>query len=186
MNSSSQDVTQLLVELTKGNKEAASKLIPLVHDELHRLARRQMRGERTDHTLQATALLNEAYLKLIENRPLQWQNRAHFFAVAAQIMRRILIDHARSHLRQKRGGGQKMVTLNEGLVFSPEQSMELLQLDQSLDRLAQLDPRQSKIVEMRFFAGLTVEETAEVLHISPKTVKREWSIAKAWLHGDLR
>jgi len=186
VNGATHDVTQLLVELTNGNKEAATKLIPLVYDELHRLARRQMRGERGDHTLQATALVNEAYLKLVENRPLQWQNRAHFFAVAAQTMRRILIDHARSHLRQKRGGGKKMFALDEGLVFSPEQSMELVQLDQSLDRLARLDPRQSQIVEMRFFAGLTVEETAEVLHISPKTVKREWSIAKAWLHGDLR
>jgi RNA polymerase sigma-70 factor, ECF subfamily len=186
VNPTAQDVTQLLVELTNGNKEAGSKLIPLVYDELHRLARRQMRRERGDHTLQATALVNEAYLKLVEHRPLQWQNRAHFFAVASKIMRRILIDHARSHLRQKRGGGQTTFALDEGLVFSPEQSMELVQLDQSLDRLAQLDQRQSKIVEMRFFAGLTVEETAEVLQISPKTVKREWSIAKAWLHGDLR
>jgi RNA polymerase sigma-70 factor (ECF subfamily) len=186
VNSTPQDVTQLLIELTKGNNEATSKLIPLVYKELHRLARRQMRGERSDHTLQATALVNEAYLRLVENRPVRWQNRAHFFAVAAQMMRRILIDHARSHLREKRGGGQKTLALDEGLVFGPEQSMELVQLDRSLSRLAEIDPRQSKIVEMRFFAGLTVEETAEVLQISPKTVKREWSIAKAWLHGDLR
>jgi len=186
MQPSSQDLTLLLIELTKGNKEAESKLIPLVYDELHRLARRHMRRERTDHTLQATALVNEAYLKLVEQRSVHWQSRAHFFAIAAQTMRRILIDHARGHVREKRGGGQKMLALDEALVFSPEQSLEYLRLDQSLHRLAERDPRQSKIVELRFFAGLTVEETAEVLQVSPKTVKRDWSIAKAWLHGDLR
>ena len=186
VNSTSQDVTQLLIELANGNKEAGAKLIPLVYAELHRLARRQMRGERPDHTLQTTALVNEAYVKLAHHPPPGWQNRAHFFAVAAQIMRRILVDHARGHLRQKRGHGQKGFPLDEQLVFSPERSAELLQLDESLQRLARLDSRQSRIVEMRFFAGLTVEETAEVLHISPKTVKREWSIAKAWLHGELR
>jgi RNA polymerase sigma factor (TIGR02999 family) len=186
MQPSSQDLTLLLIELTKGNKEAESKLIPLVYDELHRLARRHMRRERTDHTLQATALVNEAYLKLVGQRSVHWQSRAHFFAIAAQTMRRILIDHARGHVREKRGGGQKMFSLDEALVFSPEQSLEFLRLDQSLHRLAELDPRQSKIVELRFFAGLTVEETAEVLQVSPKTVKRDWSIAKAWLHGDLR
>jgi RNA polymerase sigma-70 factor, ECF subfamily len=186
MQPSSQDLTLLLIELTKGNKEAESKLIPLVYDELYRLARRHMRRERTDHTLQATALVNEAYLKLVEQRSVHWQSRAHFFAIAAQTMRRILIDHARGHVREKRGGGQKMLALDEALVFSPEQSVEFLRLDQSLHRLAERDPRQSKIVELRFFAGLTVEEAAEVLQVSPKTVKRDWSIAKAWLHGDLR
>jgi RNA polymerase sigma-70 factor (ECF subfamily) len=186
MDLASEDVTLLLIELTRGNKEAASKLIPLVYDELHKLARRHMRCERTDHTLQATALVNEAYLKLVEQRSVHWQSRAHFFAIAAQTMRRILIDHARGHLRGKRGCGQKMIALDEALAFSPEQSLEFLRLDESLKRLAQLDPRQSKIVELRFFAGLTVEETAEVLQVSPKTVKRDWSIAKAWLHGDLR
>jgi RNA polymerase sigma factor (TIGR02999 family) len=180
------DVTLLLIEWTKGDREAASKLAPLVYDELHRLARRHMRRERADHTLQATALVNEAYLKLVEQRSVRWQSRAHFYAIAARTMRRILIDHARSHLRGKRGRGQKMIALDEALVFSPERSLEFLRLDKSLERLAQLDPRQSKIVELRFFAGLTVEETAEVLHVSPKTVKRDWSIAKAWLHGDLR
>jgi RNA polymerase sigma factor (TIGR02999 family) len=180
------DVTLLLIEMTNGNKEAESKLIPLVYDELHRLARRHMRRERTDHTLQATALVNEAYLKLVEQRFVHWQSRARFFAIAAQTMRRILIDHARGHVREKRGGGQKMLALDKVLVFSAERSLEFLRLDQSLHRLAELDPRQSKIVELRFFAGLTVEETAEVLQVSPKTVKRDWSIAKAWLHGDLR
>jgi RNA polymerase sigma factor (TIGR02999 family) len=182
----SEDVTQLLVELTKGNKEAASKLIPLVYKELRRLAGRQMRRERADHTLQATALVNEAYIKLVEQRPVRWQNRAHFFAIAAQTMRRILIDHARSHLRAKRGGGQVVIALDEAFVFSPGRSLELLRLDESLERLAKLDPRQSKIVELRFFAGLTVEEAAAVLQVSPKTVRRDWSVAKAWLHGDLR
>ena len=186
MDPANEDVTLLLIELTKGNKEAASKLIPLVYDELHKLARRHMRRERTDHTLQATALVNEAYLKLVEQRSVRWQSRSHFFAIAAQTMRRILIDHARFHLRGKRGQGQKMVALDEALLFSPEQSEEFLRLDESLERLAQFDPRQSKIVEMRFFAGLTVEETAEVLQVSPKTVKRDWSVAKAWLHGDMR
>ncbi len=186
MDPANQDVTLLLIELTKGNKEAASKLIPLVYGELHRLAKRHMLRERSDHTLQATALVNEAYLKLVEQRSVRWQSRAHFFAIAAQTMRRILIDHARFHLRGKRGQGQEMVALDEALVFSPERSLEFLRLDESLQRLAQLDPRQSKIVELRFFAGLTVEETAEVLQISPKTVKRDWSVAKAWLHGDLR
>ncbi len=186
MDPASQDVTLLLIELTKGNKEAASKLIPLVYDELHRLAKRHMRRERSDHTLQATALVNEAYLKLVEQRSVRWQSRAHFFAIAAQTMRRILVDYARGHLRGKRGCGHKMVALDEALVFSPEQSLEFLELDESLERLAQLDPRQSKVVELRFFAGLTVEETADALQVSAKTVKRDWSVAKAWLHGDLR
>jgi len=186
MDSAPEDVTLLLAELTKGNERAASQLIPLVYDELRRLAGRYMRRERPDHTLQATALVHEAYLKLVEQRSVDWQSRAHFFGIAAQIMRRILIDHARGYLREKRGGGQEAVPLNEALVFSPEQSHELLKLDESLHRLTALDPRQGKIVELRFFGGLTVEETAEVLGISPKTVKRDWSVAKAWLHGDLK
>src|SRR6202050_2862357 len=155
------DVTVLLTKLTKGNEEAASKLIPLVYSEMRRLAAAYMRRERSDHTLQPTALVNEAYLKLIEQRSVDWQSRAHFFGIAAQIMRRILIDHARGYLREKRGGGQEAVPLNEALVFSPEQSHELLKLDESLHRLTALDPRQGKIVELRFFGGLTVEETAE-------------------------
>jgi RNA polymerase sigma-70 factor, ECF subfamily len=186
MDSDSHDVTVLLAELANGNDAAASKLMPLVYNELRQLASRYMRRERTDHTLQATALVHEAYLKLVEQRLVDWQGRAHFLGVAAQMMRRILIDHARSHLRDKRGGGAVVVPLDEAIVFAPEQASELIRLDQSLERLAKLDPRQSRIVELRFFGGLTVEETAQVVGISPKTVKREWAMAKAWLHGDLK
>jgi RNA polymerase sigma-70 factor, ECF subfamily len=186
MDSDREDVTVLLSQLSKGNEAAASKLIPLVYAELRRLASGYMRRERTDHTLQATALVHEAYLKLVEQRSVDWQSRAHFFGIAAQVMRRILVDHARGHLREKRGGGQRLVPIDEVLVFAPEQSLELVKLDQSLERLSKLDPRQGKIVELRFFGGLTVEQTAELLGISPKTVKRDWSMAKAWLHGDLK
>jgi RNA polymerase sigma-70 factor, ECF subfamily len=182
----SSDVTVLLGELTKGNAEAASKLIPVVYDELRRLASRQMRRERADHTLQATALVHEAYIKLVHQRSVNWQNRAHFLGVAAQVMRRILIDHARGHLREKRGGDQQVVPLDEAIVFSPEKSEYLMKVDEALERLTKLDPRQGKIVELRFFGGLTVEETAEILNFSTKTVKREWSSAKAWLHGELK
>lgn len=181
-----EDVTVLLAELSKGNQAAASKLIPLVYAELRRLASGYMRRERSDHTLQATALVHEAYLKLVEQRSVDWQSRAHFFGIAAQVMRRILVDHARGHLREKRGGGQRLVPIDEVLVFAPEQSQELVKLDQALERLTRLDPRQGKIVELRFFGGLTVEQTAELLGISAKTVKRDWSMAKAWLHGDLK
>jgi RNA polymerase sigma-70 factor, ECF subfamily len=181
-----EDVTLLLGQLARGDELAASKLIPIVYDELHRLAAAYMRRERLDHTLQPTALVNEAYLKLIEQKEVDWQGRTHFFGIAAQIMRRILIDHARTHLRDKRGGGTIPVPLEETLVFAPEKSAELLRLDASLERLAKRDPRQGKIVELRFFGGLTVEQTAKMLDISPKTVKREWSMAKAWLHGDMK
>src|SRR5215831_7085684 len=180
------DVTALLGELTKGNPDAGPKLIPLVYGELRRLADSYMRRERTGHTLQTTALVHEAYLKLLGQRSVDWQNRAHFFGIAAQVMRRILIDHARGHVRDKRGGGREAVPLDEALVFSPERSADFLELDSALERLAELDPRQAKIVELRFFGGLTVEEAAEVLGISPKTVKRDWSVAKAWLHGELK
>ncbi|HVR23063.1 MAG TPA: sigma-70 family RNA polymerase sigma factor [Candidatus Polarisedimenticolia bacterium] len=186
MERATQDVTVLLAEVTKGDPKAAAELIPLVYDELRRLAGRYMRRERANHTLQATALVNEAYLKLVQHPSVDWQNRAHFFGIAAQVMRHILVDHARGHLREKRGGGLEPVPLDEALIFPPEQSHELMKLDESLDRLTALDPRQGKIVELRFFGGLTVEETAEVLGISPKTVKRDWSSAKAWLHGDLK
>lgn len=185
MQSQPQDVTVLLSQLARGERSAADKLIPLVYDELRRLASHYMRGERNEHTLQATALVHEAYLKLVEQRSTDWQSRAHFFGIAAQLMRRILIDHARGHLRGKRGGGQRPVPLDEALVFSPEESEEFVRLDEALDRLAKFDPRQAKIVELRYFGGLTVEETADLLGISPKTVKRDWSVAKAWLHGEL-
>jgi RNA polymerase sigma-70 factor (ECF subfamily) len=182
----SPDVTVLLSELTRGNQEAAEKLVPLVYDELKRLARSYMRRERPNHTLQATALVHEAYLKLVRQQAVNWQSRSHFFGIAAQLMRRILIDHARGHLREKRGGVKQVLPLDEALVFSPEHSEELVKLDEALERLSKLDARQSRIVELRFFGGLSVEETAEFLGISPKTVKRDWSVAKAWLHGELR
>ncbi|MGA9471960.1 MAG: sigma-70 family RNA polymerase sigma factor [Terriglobales bacterium] len=180
------DVTALLADLSKGKPEAADQLIPVVYGELRRLASSYMRREREGHTLQATALVHEAYMKLVEQRSVNWQSRTHFFGIAAQIMRRLLVDHARGHLRDKRGGGQHLVPLDDALVFSPEQSSQLVELDGALDRLAALDPRQARIVELRFFAGLTVEEAAEVLGVSPKTVKRDWSVAKAWLHGELK
>jgi RNA polymerase sigma-70 factor (ECF subfamily) len=184
--SESQEVTMLLSALTNGEEGAASKLIPVVYDELRRLAGSYMRRERVDHTLQATALVNEAYLKLIEQRAVNWQSRAHFFGVAAQLMRRILIDYARGHTREKRGGEQKKVSLDEVFLFSEQQADELLAVDDSLNLLAKMDPRQARVVELRFFAGLSVEEAAEALGVSPKTVKRDWSVAKAWLYADLK
>ncbi len=179
-------MTLLLSALTNGEDRAASKLIPLVYDELRRLAGSYMRRERVDHTLQATALVHEAYLKLIEQRSVNWQSRAHFFGIAAQLMRRILIDHARGHVREKRGGEQQKVSLDEAFVFAEHRADELLAVDDSLNLLAKIDPRQARVVELRFFGGLNVEEAAEVLGVSPKTVKRDWSVAKAWLYADLR
>jgi RNA polymerase sigma factor (TIGR02999 family) len=186
MHPSSGEVTHLLADLKSGKQEAAEKLIPLVYDELRCLAAHYMRQERSDHTLQATALLHEAYLRLVEQRIMNWQSRAHFFAVAAQVMRRILIDYARSHHRAKRGGDLQKVPLEEELLlFSQEQSAELVALDDALERLGEMAPRQSRVVELRYFGGLTVEETAEVLGMAPKTVKRDWSVARAWLHREI-
>jgi RNA polymerase sigma-70 factor (ECF subfamily) len=179
------DVTLLLSELSRGNQAAGEELVPLVYEELKRLARSYMRAERPGHTLQTTALVHEAYVKLVNQRAANWQGRSHFFGIAAQVMRRILIDHARNRLRKKRGGPQEALTLDEVLVFSPERSEELVKLDEALERLAKLDARQSRIVELRFFGGLSVEETSECLGVSAKTVKRDWSVAKAWLHGEL-
>jgi RNA polymerase sigma-70 factor (ECF subfamily) len=184
--SDTHDVTLLLSALGRGEQDAASKLIPVVYDELRRLAASYMRRERQDHTLQATALVHEAYVKLIDQRSVNWQSRAHFFGVAAQLMRRILIDHARGHLRQKRGGEHQKVSLDEAFIFSGQQSAELLALDESLQRLTKMDARQGRIVELRFFGGLSVEEAAEVLNVSPKTVKRDWSVARAWLYADMK
>ncbi len=155
--------------------------MPLVYDELRRLAASYLRRERPDHTLQPTALVNEAYLRLVEERNVSWQSKSHFFGVSAKLMRRILVDHARGHLAEKRGSRLPKVGLTEAIAMSKERPAELLALDESLTRLAELDPRQSRIVEMRIFAGLTVEETAQLLNISPATVKRDWSVAKAWL-----
>ncbi len=184
------EVTGLLAELRSGNKEALTKLIPLVYDELHRLAEHYMRNERVGHTLQPTALINEAYLRLASAEKANWQHRAHFVAVAAGTMRRVLIDHARKQKAAKRGGKQAALPLEDSpeflsAVLREERSEELIALDEALTRLQELDPRQSQVVELRFFGGLTVEETAEVLGISPKTVKRDWAVARAWLHGEM-
>ena len=180
------DVTKLLAEIHGGNRRAESELIPLIYAELRRLAAHYMRRERTDHTLQATALVHEAYLRLSKQRKVEWQNRAHFFAIAGSLMRRILVDHARAHSRSKRGGTRRKISLEEAPLFSPERSEELMLLDQALTQLTEEHPRQSQIVELRFFGGLTVEEIAGVLNVSQKTVKRDWSVARAWLYREIR
>jgi len=179
-------VTDLLVHWSEGDQEALNKLIPLVYDELHKLASRYLRRERRDHTLQTTAVVHEAYLKLVNQRDANFENRLHFFAVAAQIMRRILVDYARRHHASKRGGDLYKLSLDEALVTSEEKGADLLALDEALERLAAIDPRQSRVVELRIFAGLTLEETAQALNISPSTVRREWSTAKAWLHRQIK
>ena len=178
-------MTRLLLEWGKGDEKALGRLLPLVHRELHRLARRCMAGENPGHTLQASALVNEAYLKLIDNRRVQWQNRAHFFGVSAHLMRRILVDFARRRHYLKRGGGVRQVTLNEELVVGPGRSKDLVAIDDALKALEALDARKARVVEMRFFGGLSVEETAEALNISSDTVLRDWKFARAWLHGQL-
>ena len=179
------DLTQLLVAWSEGDAGALDKLIPLVHDELRRLAHRYMSGERTGHTLETTALVNEAYIRLIDSSRVQWQNRAHFFAVSAQLMRRILVDYARSHRSMKRGGGLQPVTLDDALALSPGRDPDLGALDEALVRLASLDERKSRVVELSFFGGLAVEETAEVLGVSAETVMRDWRLAKAWLMKEM-
>lgn len=182
---SSQEVTELLLAWNGGDADALDKLMPLVYDELHRLAHRYLSGERAGHMLQTTALVNEAYLRLIDASRVQWQNRAHFFAVSAQLMRRVLVDFARARQYQKRGGGAQQVSLEEALVVSVDRGDELLALDDALTTLATADERASQVVELRFFGGLSIEETAEVLGISPETVKRDWSWAKVWLLREL-
>ena len=179
------DVTQLLEHWSNGDREALERLMPLVYDELHRLAQRYLRRERSDHTLQSTALVHEAYLKMVDQKNVRWQNRAHFFGVAAQSIRHILVDHARSHLAAKRGAGAAKLSLDEAIGVPEKREVDLLALDQALEGLAVLDPQQGRIVELRFFGGLSIEETAEVLHISPATVKRDWVMAKAWLYQNL-
>ena len=179
---SPQEVTQLLADWGKGDRSALDKLFPLVHSELRRIAQRQMSQERPGHTLQATALVNEAYLKLAGQQGFDWQNRAHFFAVCAQVMRHILIDHARAHARDKRGGGAVKVSLNDALVVVEDQTAHFIALDEALRVLERLDPQKGKIVELRYFGGLSVDEAAEVMNISPRTVRREWQRAKAWLY----
>jgi RNA polymerase sigma-70 factor (ECF subfamily) len=178
-------VTQLLQQLSGGNQAAMDALMPLVYKELKRIAGGQLRNERPGHTLQATALVHEAYLKLVDQRETSWQNRAQFFAVAAQAMRRILLDYAKSRKRDKRGGGVAHATLDEALLVGADRSSDLIEIDEALTRLEALDVRQAKVVELRFFGGLSVDETAEAMGISAPTVKREWAMARAWLHREL-
>ena len=179
------ELTQLLIDWSNGDRAALDKLMPLIDQELRRLAHRYMTRERAGHTLQTTALVNEAFLRLVNRKNLQWQNRAHFFGIAAQLMRTILVDHARSHASAKRGGGARKLELDEAMVVSQQKASEVIALDDALKQLALLDPQQRRIVELRFFGGLTVEEAAEVLQVSPATIKREWSTAKAWLYHEL-
>ena len=179
------EITVLLEKLAGGDRSAVDALIPLVYDQLRVMASRQLKGERADHTLNATALVHEAYLKLVDQTRVNWQNRAHFFAIAAQAMRRILINYANRKLAQKRGGGSPIVTLNEEFMAPETKAEELIELDNALSRLNEIDPRQSQIVEYRFFGGLTNEEIAEVLEISIATVQRDWRVAKAWLSREL-
>ena len=183
-NPSPQQVTELLAEWSEGDRSALEKLLPLVSGELHQLAHRYMSREREDHTLQTTALVNEAYLKLIDQRVVHWQSRAHFFGIAAQIMRRILIDHARKHLGAQRGGGKKL-SLDDVALLSDERSAELVLLDDALTSLTKVDERKGRVVELRYFGGLSVEETAEVLGVSVDTVTRDWRRAKAFLRREI-
>ena len=185
MSQAPENVTQLLIDWSKGDKAALDALLPVVYEELRHQAARYLRRERAGHTLQTTALIHEAYIKLIDQRNVHWQNRAHFFGIAAQAMRRILVDHARAKNRAKRGGSDIRVSFNEANLVGQQQDLDIEALDEALTRLSQIDEQQSRIVELRFFSGLTVEETAEVLGISPATVKRDWSMAKAWLHREI-
>jgi RNA polymerase sigma factor (TIGR02999 family) len=178
-------LTQLLMAWSDGQRDALDQLVPLVYDDLRRLAAGYMGRETPGHSLQPTALVHEAYVRLIDQRRVQWRNRAHFFGVAANMMRRILVDHARKVRANKRGGAAERVTLTADDVAAPEQSFDVLALHESLERLAAFDPQQERIVELRYFGGLTIEETAEVVGVSPATVVREWTIAKAWLRTDM-
>jgi RNA polymerase sigma factor (TIGR02999 family) len=175
----------MLVAWSNGDKSALERLTPLVHDELHRLAHRYMNRERPGHMLQTTALVNEAFLRLVDSSRVRWQNRAHFFAVSAQLMRRILVDFARSRNFKKRGGDAVRVSLDEAIAISPERAADFVALDEALNALAEIDERKSRVVEMRFFGGLSIEQTAEVLKVSPDTVMRDWRLAKVWLLREL-
>jgi len=181
----SPDITQLLLAWSGGDSEALDKLTPLVYRELKKLAESYLRRERAGHSLQPTALAHEAYIKLIDQQNVQWQNRAHFFGIAAQAMRRILVDHARARLAGKRGGGGEVVPLDEAVDVSDQRADQLIALDEALKRLSELDPQRGRVVELKYFGGMTLEETAEVLGVSRAKVIREWRIAKAWLYGEL-
>ena len=177
-------VTQLLHDWSDGDREALDKLLPIVYEELRRQAARYLQRERPRHTLHTTALIHEAYLRLIDQKDVRWQNRAHFFGIAAQLMRRILVDHARSRQAAKRGGSDIKLPLEEGMIVA-EREVNLVALDEALDRLAAIDPQQSRVVELRFFSGLSVEETAEVIGVSTRTIKRDWNVEKAWLRREI-
>jgi RNA polymerase sigma factor (TIGR02999 family) len=185
MATSSEEITQLLIDWSNGDQVALDKLMPLVYGELRQMAKRHMSRQSPGHTLQTTALIHEAFLKLVNQSEKQWQNRAHFFGVAAQAMRAILVDYARSRRYAKRGGGARAVALDEAATVSQERAAELVALDDALKALSQIDPRKSRVVEMRHFGGLSVEETAEVLKVSPDTVMRDWRLAKTWLRREL-
>jgi RNA polymerase sigma-70 factor, ECF subfamily len=180
------EITQMLIEMTDGNKEVVNQILPHIYDELRRLAGSYLRKERSDHTLQPTALVHEAYMKLIDQKNVKWQNRAHFFGIAAQVMRRILMDHARKHLASKRGGDADVLPLEEEiLVVSHDRSADLVALDDALNELAKFDSDKARVVELRYFGGLSIEETAEVMDVSVPTINRHWRMAKAWLYSEL-
>lgn len=180
------EITRMLIELTDGNQEVVNQILPHIYDELRRLAGSYLRKERSNHTLQPTALVHEAYMKLIDQRQVKWQNRAHFFGIAAQVMRRILMDHARKHLANKRGGDAEILPIEEEiLVVSHDKSAELVALDDALQHLAEIDPQKARVVELRYFGGLSIEETAEVMGVSVPTINRHWRMAKAWLYSEL-
>jgi RNA polymerase sigma factor (TIGR02999 family) len=181
----SHDVTRLLHDWSEGDEGAAERLMPLVYDELRRLARNYLRRERPDHTLQPTALVNEAYLKLVDQSRVNWQNRHHFYGIAAQMMRRVLVDHAREHAAEKRGGPRRKVSLDEANIPTGERAADLVALDEALQKLSEVFPRKGRVVELRFFGGFSVEESAEILGVSDKTVMREWESAKLWLYREL-
>jgi RNA polymerase sigma-70 factor (ECF subfamily) len=184
--SNAHEITALLIDWSNGNREALDRLFPLVERELHRLARHYIRREQPGNTLQTTALINETYLRLVDQKKVHWQNRAHFFGISAQIMRRFLLNYVRDRKRLKRGGGAVQISLSEATYLSTKKSDELLALDEALKRLADIDNRKSQVVELRYFGGLSVEETAEVLNVSPITVIRDWNLAKAWLSREIR
>jgi RNA polymerase sigma factor (TIGR02999 family) len=187
MNSpGTENITQLLIEVTNRNSAAVDVLLPLIYDELRKLAANYLRRERSDHTLQPTALVHEAYMRMVDQTQVNWQNRAHFFGVAAQMMRRILVDHARAHNAEKRGQDFQKLSLDENIDKSVERSSELIALDEALRTLAEMDEQKGRIVELRFFGGLSIDETAEVLGVSAPTVKRQWRMAKAWLYGQVQ
>jgi len=186
MRSSSKDATQLLIDWSQGDKEALAQLMPLVYDELHRLAASYLHRHRPDNTLQTTALVHEAYLQLVDQANVNWQSRAQFFGIAAKLMRQIIVDHARSHQAAKRGGATPKLSLDEAPELSDERAAGFLALDEALTGLAAVDAQKSRIVELRFFGGLTIEETAQIIGVSTATVKREWSVAKTWLYREIR